>query len=795
MKDIYKINPAPEAEAENIIKGEKYRITVLDGGLVRLEYNGEGHFEDRPTQTVLNRDFKKADYRVIDTAEQLEVITSRIHLVYDRGMFSKNGLSIQVLGNISSYRSVWHYGEELDDLKGTARTLDGVDGPTALDHGVISRYGYSVLDDSHSLLLTEEGWVAPREKDSIDLYFFGYGQDYMEALDAFYHLCGKTPMLPRFALGNWWSRYFKYTEESYMELMERFDREELPFSVAVIDMDWHLVDIEPRYGSGWTGYTWNRELFPDPAGFLERLHKRGMKTTLNVHPADGIRAYEDAYEAMAEAMGVNREKEDPVLFDVSSPEFLEAYFEHVHHPLEEDGVDFWWIDWQQGGTSKIEGLDPLWMLNHYHFLDSKRTGKRPLTFSRYAGPGSHRYPAGFSGDTVTTWESLDFQPYFTANASNIGYGWWSHDIGGHMQGYKNDEMVGRWVQFGVFSPIMRLHSTNGLFNGKEPWRYKEETGRVMGEFLRLRHRLLPYLYTMNYRNFKGNKPLVSPMYYFHPKENQAYEVPNQYYFGENLIIAPITKERNPKLNVAKVKVWLPEGLYIDFFTGLIYSGGRQLMAYRNLSSIPVFAKAGAIVPMTDCIQAADVSSNPGELRIRVFGGADGSFTLYEDDNTTCDYEKDVCVKTPMRLDWEGEQVFCIGRPEGDLSLLPDKRRYTIEFTGCKDSEVRVYTDGSEREAKKEYVSCTNTIRVMVPVTNTDQEIRITFKDRLVLADNRETEMCFDFLNQAEIGFDLKETLYGLITSGKKPLAVIGEMKAMGVDEELIGVLMEFLTAM
>ena len=147
----------------------------------------------------------------------------------------------------------------------------------------------------------------------------------------------------------------------------------------------------------------------------------------------------------------------------------------------------------------MAGIDPLWMLNHFHFLDSARDGKRPLTFSRYAGPGSHRYPVGFSGDTLITWASLDFQPYFTATASNIGYGWWSHDIGGHMFGGKDDELATRWVQLGVFSPILRLHSSLSPFNTKEPWRFGPEARAVMTEFLRLRHRLVPYLHTMNHR--------------------------------------------------------------------------------------------------------------------------------------------------------------------------------------------------------------------------------------------------------------------------------------------------------
>ena len=136
-------------------------------------------------------------------------------------------------------------------------------------------------------------------------------------------------------------------------------------------------------------------------------------------------------------------------FDIADPDFLLAYLEEIHHPLEAEGVDFWWLDWQQGSHTAMPGLNPLWMLNHYHFLDSGRDGKRPITFSRYAGPGSHRYPVGFSGDTVTSWASLDFQPYFTATAANLGYGWWSHDIGGHMFGVRDDELVTRWFQLGV----------------------------------------------------------------------------------------------------------------------------------------------------------------------------------------------------------------------------------------------------------------------------------------------------------------------------------------------------------
>ena len=726
-------------------------------------------------------------------------------------------MSIKVVGGGSGWGRNWNYGDEPSDLLGTARTLDGCDGAMKLsddaylkgdtpmnekysgkvkmEHGIISRKGFAVVDDSHSMALTEDGWVSPRQGDGEDLYFFGYGHRYLESLKDFYYLCGKQPLLPRYAFGNWWSRYHRYTEEEYKELVERFEDEKLPFSVAVVDMDWHIVDdVDPKYGSGWTGYTWNKELFPDPKRFLEGLHKRGMRTTLNVHPADGVQGWEEMYEDMAKAMGVDYENEDPVVCDPASPKFMEAYFKYLHHPREEEGVDFWWIDWQQGSNCKIEGLDPLWIFNHFHFLDSARNGKRPMTFSRYAGPGSHRYPIGFSGDTHITWDSLDFQPYFTSTASNIGYGWWSHDIGGHMLGYKDDEMTARWTQYGIFSPIMRLHSSCSEFNGKEPWRFKKETEVVMEEALRERHRMMPYLYTMNYRSYQEDLPLVEPMYYEYPEAPEAYAVKNQYFFGDQLMVAAVTTPRVKGLNVAKTAVWLPDGVWYDIYTGLRYEGGRMVDMYRTLDSIPVLAKAGGILVMTDEIRGTEAEKNPESLNIRVFPGADGSFRLYEDDNETCAYENGACVFTEMDYKEKDQGVFTIHPAQGNTELIPAKRAYTVEFCNFAKTgtdTVKVLVNGAETEAAVKYEEKLQKICVEVEA-DTAAEVQIILAGEV--ADNRIEKRIFDFLNQAEIGFVLKDRLYQLITAGKNLPVLLSELQSMELDKDLYGALMEILTA-
>ncbi len=794
MSESKVVTSNPIALQENIIQGENYRFTLLTSRLIRMEYNEEGVFEDRATQTVMNRNFPKVDFRVKRTEDGIEIFTERMQVIYDEKRFTGNGLSAVGKGGLHPHGVVWHYGEKRGNLKGTTRTLDEVNGSCELEDGIMSLAGFAQIDDSHTLAITEDGWIAPRTGDAQDIYLFLYGCEYEDALNDFYFLTGKTPMLPRFALGNWWSRYYKYSEESYCALIRRFEQEQVPFTVAVIDMDWHYVeDVDPKYGSGWTGYTWNPKLFPDPERFLSWLHEQGMQTTLNLHPADGIRAFEKCYPAMAEAMGVDAEAEEPVNFDIASRKFLEAYFEHTLHPMEEEGVDFWWIDWQQGNNTKIPGLDPLWMLNHYHFIESARDGERPMTFSRYAGPGSHRYPVGFSGDTVITWESLDFQPYFTSTASNIGYGWWSHDIGGHMRGYKDNELALRWLQLGVFSPINRLHSTNNEFNGKEPWRYPMEIHSVMNDFLRLRHQMIPYLYTMNYLAWKENQPLVKPLYYKEPLNRITYQQKDEYYFGTQLLAAPITSPQIPKVNMGKVKVWLPEGTWIDFFTGVVYSGGRSIDMYRDLHSFPLLAKAGGIIPMTEEIFKREALENPKTMTLRVFAGDNGSFTIYEDDNKTTGYLDGICATTECKLDWENAS-FVIAPAYGSTELIPQTRIWTLKFCSFADTTVSVKAGGKEiQPATVSYDTEKHILTVELPEISTAEKIVVTLSEAM-LAENDRNQRVYDFLNQAEMEFDMKTRINDTMNRNISIPAKLSDICSQGLSEDLVGCLVEILTA-
>ncbi|WP_134774167.1 glycoside hydrolase family 31 protein [Ornithinimicrobium flavum] len=754
-------------------RSDSARLTVLTPHLLRVEWSPSGRFEDRATQVVLERDLGPVDVRVTPVGEGVEVVTEGFEAVYTGGPFTASSLSLQVRGGVTNYHSVWRYGEPPRPeraLGGTARTLDEVDGRCPLEPGLLSRDGYEVLDDSASLVRTGPAVtdLKPREPGTVDLYVFAHGLDFRGALRDFHALTGPVPLLPRYALGNWWSRYHPYSADEYLELLDRFEAERMPFSVAVLDMDWHVTDPDPRFGSGWTGYTWDRELFPDPAGFLTALHERGLRVTLNDHPADGVRAHEEAYPRMARALGVDPDTEVPLSFDVTDPTWLRAFFDSVAHPMEEEGVDFWWIDWQSGPYSRTPGLDPLWALNEVHFSELASTGRRPLIFSRYAGPGSHRTPLGFSGDTVISWASLRFQPEFTATAANIGYGWWSHDIGGHWGGVKDVELAVRWVQLGVWSPINRLHATASAFQGKEPWRFGPEAHALMGEALRLRHRLLPYLATMAERAGAEGVALAEPVYHRHPERDEAYAHRATYFFGADLLCAPVVEPGDPRTGLARVDLWLPPGTWWDLQTGRRYRAGetgRTLAAYRDLSGTVALARAGTVLPLT-----ADPVSNgvdlPASLEVRVFPGADGEHVLVEDDDGPAQTRR--VARTPLRWD-EASRTLTIGPAEGDLEVLPARRTWSVRAAGLVGEPV---------------------LHVDVPV---GEPLTVRLDGEEVPPTTLED--CFTILDAAQVEHHLKDEVWRVLTApGTSPVSLLGQLTALDLDASLHGALVEVLTA-
>lgn len=643
------------------------RITVLTPRLIRIE---KGGFTDLASYTVWFRKFEAPEFKTESKGKIITVETSEVIFTVKSGkpycVYFKDTKKTEFFS-------------KQKNLKGTRRTLDQTFGKVKLNDGLITNGGAYLLDDSASMLLDDSGHFVKRQDGASDYYAFAYGKNYRETIKAFYQISSPVPLVPRFALGVWWSRYHAYTQKEYLDLMQEFKKREIPLTVATVDMDWHWVkDIDKKFGvkyGGWTGYSWNSELFPDYKEFLRTLKDDNLHITLNLHPADGIHSYEDMYEEMAKAVGINPKTKQKVDFKCGDDDFWNAYFDILHKPYERDGVDFWWIDWQQGKKSDVDGLDPLNALNHYHFLDNGESGQMPLILSRYAGLGSHRYPLGFSGDTAMNWRVLDFQPYFTSTASNAAYSWWSHDIGGHHMGYRDDDLYMRWLQFGVFSPIMRLHSTAIELLGKEPWKYKTEVYRYAKAWLKLRHAMIPYIFTMNYRTHEQGIALCEPMYYSYPQKAEAYNVPNQYMFGSELMVCPITSPQHKSLNMGSVEAWLPKGRWVDIFTLRSYTGEQEIVLFRDLNTIPVLARQGAIIPLS--LDEGNSVDNPKSLEIWAFSG-NNTFTMIEDNSKT-DYDAHK-VKTEFSISYYDNKVtFTIKAAQGDLSVIPSKRNFTVKI--------------------------------------------------------------------------------------------------------------------
>ena len=377
-----------------------------------------------------------------------------------------------------------------------------------------------------------------------------------------------------------------------------------------------------------------------------------------------------------------------------------------------------------------------------------------------------------------TWESLDFQPYFTATASNIGYGWWSHDIGGHIFGYRDNELALRWYQLGVFSPIMRLHSSSSEFLGKEPWRYPEPYASSMKDYLRLRHRLLPYLYTMNYRAAYQAQPLIEPLYYQHPEEEAAYEVANQYYFGSQIMVMPLTQPRHKGSLCSRFDGWLPEGTWYDIQTGLRYSGGRRLSIYRPLERMGLFAKAGAILPLSGDDGTNNSLANPSVLELRIYSGADGHFDLVEEAETADASAGTAFLTTgltfvdgkafklaPQGTGLRTYELTFVGACLSDLELAGQGRLVEVGHNAQGDSQVRLEADGPVTLSFKQ-------------IKRDSQQVRL--------------DVIFSYIEQAQMENQAKDQIWALVKKDLPLTYKMLELQGLGLEPELVEPVIELL---
>lgn len=691
----------PKADAKAVVTSGNARFTVLTPQLIRMEWSADGQFEDRATLTFVNRETPVPEFKVRESKSKLTITTPALTLTYlKNGKFSDKNL--KAVFTLNGREVVWTPGmENPQNLLGTTRTLDGADGSKLkepMEQGILSRAGWSLIDDSQRHVLTPDGseweeWIEARpEGDRQDLYLFAYGHDYKQALADYALVAGRAPMPPKYTLGYWWSRYWQYSDNEFVDLVNKLKSMDVPIDVLIVDMDWHETwglrksnSPKDEYGQriGWTGYTWQKELFPSPANFLKWTENEELKVALNLHPASGIQPYEAVYDDFTKEYGWS-EKGKSVPFKIDERKWADAYFKTVLEPMERDGVDFWWLDWQQWKESKYTpGLSNTFWLNHTFFNHAERQnpGLRPFIYHRWGGLGSHRYPLAFSGDTYATWPMLAYLPYFTATASNVNYGWWGHDIGGHMfhktQKATDPELYTRWLQYGVFTPIFKTHSTKDPRIERCIWCFPDHMF-LMRDAIRLRYTLAPYIYNAARENYDTGVGMCRPMYYDYPESDKAYETPEQFMFGNDILATTITQPVDSITGLAPRTIWFPEGAWFDCATGSMYEGGRTEELHYTLAENPHYAKAGSIIPMNPAT-VKNLQQPCDTLVLTFIPGGDGQLRHYEDDGMSQQYKTNYAVTTVSKKQ-EGNTVRVrISPREGSFAGASDNRSYELRF--------------------------------------------------------------------------------------------------------------------
>ena len=794
LKDHFLIRNYEDAKSfdDVMITGKHYRITVLSEVLIRLEYSKDGKFENRPTELVINRKFNSPKFFIKDDKEYLTITTNYFKLEYmkEKPFYgTKLSPDINLRISLNNTDKIWFFGcAEARNFNGTAYSLDNTEGQAKYEKGLYSTDGFVSIDDSKSLIVNEDGSLIQREDDRIDTYVFLYRKDFGFCLRDYFKLTGKPPLIPRYALGNWWSKNIPYKDTDITELVDNFKLHNIPLSTILLDKDWHI-----KHEGTISGFTFNYDLINNPKEMIDNLHTQNIHIGLNINPMEGISPEEIAYSRFKKASLY--EEEGIIPFNVYSSDMLNAYFDELIKPLYEMGTDFFWIDYNNPKNISI-----LRTLNRYHIEDLKRFyNKRPMILSRNGLIAAHRYPILYSGQTIVSWKNLHLIPEFNSKASNIGVSLWSHDIGGYKQGIEDPELYLRFVQLGTYSPILRLSSDSSHYYKRMPWLWDVKTYLVVKDYLNLRHRLIPYIYTEIYKYCETGLPLIQPVYYRYPEIYDELDYKNEYYFGSELFISPITTKKNIIMNRTVQRIFLPNGVWYDFKTGKKFMGGKRYVTFYKDEDYPVFAKRGTIIPLA-ILNDKDLNntSNPTDLEIHIFPGQSNTYKLYEDDGTTLDYKKGAYLITDINYNYQQNNFTVIIRPtKGTPSVIPQTRNYKIRFRDVrKPSDVIVYI-GEEKVTNFEYNIEENDLVVDVPnvPTNTQLSINCKGKDIEIEAERIINEDLDSILSDLQISTDLKEIVANILFSEediKKKRIDIRKLRRKGLHPKYITMFLKLL---
>lgn len=797
LGDHFKFNyQLAQANPKSVIQGLKYRITILTERLIRFEYQPDGIFEDRPTELIWFRHFEKPEFEIKEDKKYLEINTRYFKLFYQKEskfFASKINPTKNLKVDLQGSDRYWYFGHpEIRNLKAPGYAFDQNKGNLSMEKGLYSVDGIVSMDDSKSNIMGENGQIIKREREAIDTYLFVYGKDYQGCLKDYFALTGSPALIPRYALGNWWSRNEDYDDKQLKTLMDQFETNEIPLSVLLLNKDWHIRknNSDKLLDSG---FTWNSEYFNSPNGMIQYLHSKGIRLGLSVNPEEGIQPYEEHYKEMIEYLPADEKGVIP--FALYDSKFLDAYLKLLIHPLDAQGVDFFFLDIED----KKKQYD-LFYLDHYHFYDMMRNyQRRPMVLTRNPMIAPHRYPVLYSGKTEVSWNTLKDVMRSNANAANMGVSFWAHDIGGYHNGIEDNELYIRFVQLGVFSPVFKFGSEKGKYYKREPWRWSVKTYQIAKDYLQLRHRMIPYLYAEAYKYYKEGTPLITPIYYSVPEMYDDINYRNEYFFGSELFVCPIISKKDFVMNRAIHKFYMPEGTWYDFVTGKKFLGGKNYVSFFKDQDYPVFARSGAIIPFGENDNLNDTTP-PKNMEIHIFPGKNNTYQLYEDDGISDLYKKGFFLLTSIDYNYLPNNYTVIIRAlDGKKGIVPDYRNYKLRFRNTKKAEdVICYINDMQVESKSyiegaDFIVEVNEVPTIGQLTINCKGKDIEIESERLIKDEFES-IISDLELETSMKEKIDEVLFSNLTIKKKRIA-LRKLGNQGLGRKFVKLFLKLLEYM
>ncbi|MEE3342999.1 MAG: TIM-barrel domain-containing protein [Bacilli bacterium] len=768
-----------KTKKENIVLGKFYRISILTERLVRLEYSKEGKFEDNPTQRIVFRDFPKNNFTVTQTETLIQIVTPNytIDYVKDHSFIgTKVAPATNLKITLNGTERSWNYNHpEARNYGSVTYSLDDFKGRLKLDKGLYSTDGFCFIDDSDSMVLNERGNFVKRSNQELDFYVFMYKKDLGLCLQDYFKLTGYPLMVPRYALGNWWHKNARYTNNDISKTVKKFKEEDIPISVFLLG-DRCYTNNEPFYLD-------NSIL--DALGLKKTLDEKGIKLGVTVKPDSNIPTGSSIYKRI---MGMyNDTSGKSFSFLPIDNNKLNVYSTEVINRLANSGVS----------TFNIKYVNPkdkvsLALLNHYHYTyESISYNKRSIVLTRNHNIAIHRYGIINSGETNVDWNTLEVLPRYNSSASNMGLSYVVNAIGGYKNGIENFELFIRYIQLGVFSSFLVLASDDGKYYRREPWRWNLSQCEIIKKYLQLRYKLIPYIYTEAYIYHKTGSPIIQPLYYKYPKVYDEPLYTNQYFFGQSMLVCPITKKKNTVMNRVVQRLFIPEGVWYELESGKKFPGNKYYMSFYKDEDYPVFCKEGSIIVMSLDLN----TDNPTNLEVDVFPGCSSEYKLYEDDGISNNFKNGNFAITEYKFDYSPDKYELSISPVSNQGLNPDYRNYKIKFRNTNAARINV-TDGYKSiKATAEMEG--NDLIVNVPSVINGQKIIVTCTSEKL--ENSTLKLINDdikgILEDLEIDTILKEKiddiLFGNAAIRKKRIA-IRKLRRKGLEPKFVKMFLNLL---